>query len=43
LIFDPRRKKAYWADSNGIHEAVTGFLQATGVDIKIDLGKLWPA
>jgi Uma2 family endonuclease len=40
-IFDPRRKKAYWADSSGVHEANTGILEAAGAPIRIDLHILW--
>ncbi|MBV8810847.1 MAG: Uma2 family endonuclease [Acidobacteriaceae bacterium] len=40
-IFDPRRRKAYWADSTGVHEATTGTLEATGAPIRLDLHALW--
>ena len=40
-IFDPRRKKAYRADDRGVHEAVDGVLEASGVPICIDLSLLW--
>jgi Uma2 family endonuclease len=41
-IVDPRRKKAYWADSAGVHEATTGILEAAGAPIRVDLHALWP-
>lgn len=41
-IIDPRRKKAFWADSTGIHEAAEGVLRATGAALSIDLSTLWP-
>jgi Uma2 family endonuclease len=41
-ILDPRRKKAFWADTSGIHEAVDGILHANGAPIHMDLATLWP-
>lgn len=41
-IVDPRRKKAYWADSAGVHEATTGILEAAAAPIHVDLHALWP-
>ena len=42
-IVDPRRKKAYWVDSAGVHEAATGILEAIGAPIRVDLHALWPS
>ena len=42
-IVDPRRKKAYWADSTGVHEATAGILEAIGTPIRVDLHGLWPS
>lgn len=41
-IIDPRRKKAFWADATGVHEAASGTLDAAGVAVRIDLRLLWP-
>jgi Uma2 family endonuclease len=41
-IFDPRRQKAYWADSAGVHEAVKGVLEATGAPLAVRLSAIWP-
>ena len=41
-ILDPRRKKAYWADADGVHEALSGALDAIGLAVRIDLPLLWP-
>jgi Uma2 family endonuclease len=40
-IFDPRRKKAYWADRAGVHEAGSGVLEAAGAAIAVDVNALW--
>jgi len=40
-IFDPRRRKAYWADSNGVHEETRGVMEAAASPIRIDLTSLW--
>jgi Uma2 family endonuclease len=40
-IFDPRRKKAYWADPSGVHEAVSGFLETSGAPIVVEMKALW--
>ena len=40
-IFDPRRKKAYWADSAGVHEAKSGILVAQSSPVSIELQALW--
>ncbi len=40
-IFDPRRRKAYWADQNGVHEALGDVLMAVGAPVRIDLALLW--
>jgi Uma2 family endonuclease len=40
-IFDPRRKKAYWADTTGVHEATDGVLEMRGAPIRVDLSLLW--
>ncbi len=41
-IVDPWRRKAFWADSGGIHEAADGVLHAVGQPVSIDLAGLWP-
>jgi Uma2 family endonuclease len=41
-ILDPRRRKAFWADANGIHEAPDAVLHAIGEPVSIDLAGLWP-
>jgi Uma2 family endonuclease len=40
-ILDPRRKKAYWADGNGVHEAGE-MLAASGTPMRVSLKLLWP-
>jgi Uma2 family endonuclease len=40
-IFDPRRKKAYWADPSGVHEAVSGLLETSGAPIVVDTKAFW--
>jgi Uma2 family endonuclease len=40
-IFDPRRRKAYWADGRGVHEAAGDILMAEGEPVRIDLAQLW--
>jgi Uma2 family endonuclease len=40
-IFDPRRRKAYWADQSGVHQAQGDVLAATGAPVRIDLPQLW--
>lgn len=40
-IFDPRRRKAYRADQNGVHEAAGDVLLALGEPVRIDLALLW--
>ena len=40
-IFDPRRRKAYWADSAGVHEAIGAELECQGAPIRIELRQLW--
>jgi Uma2 family endonuclease len=40
-IFDPRRRKAYWADQSGVHQARGDVLTATGAPVRIDLADLW--
>jgi Uma2 family endonuclease len=40
-ILDPRRKKAYWADPSGTHEAVSGLLETSGAPIVVDLKAIW--
>jgi len=42
-VFDPRRKKAFWADRDGVHELVGESLEATGVPVRIDLRLIWGA
>jgi Uma2 family endonuclease len=42
-IFDPRRKKAFWADESGVHQAAHGVLAAQGIAVRIDSNLLWPA
>ena len=39
-IIDPRRKKAFWADSAGIHEAADSILRAES--IQMNLSTMWP-
>ena len=41
-IVDPRRKKAFWVDKAGIHEAPGAILEAIGAPIRLDLASLWP-
>jgi Uma2 family endonuclease len=41
-IIDPRRKKSFWADNSGIHEAANGVLRASGAPIEMDLATMWP-
>jgi Uma2 family endonuclease len=40
-IFDPRRRKAYWADHSGVHEETRGTIEAIGAPIRVDLTFLW--
>ena len=40
-ILDPSRKRAYWADRDGMHEAAKT-LEAVGSPIRIALKNLWP-
>jgi hypothetical protein len=40
-IFDPRRKKAYRADSAGVHDAADGVLETAGAPIAVHLSALW--
>jgi hypothetical protein len=40
-ILDPRRKKAYWADDHGVHEAGE-VLVGNGTPVRISLKSLWP-
>lgn len=41
-IFDPRRKKAYWADLNGVHEASEA-LEASGTLMRVEIKRIWPS
>ena len=41
-IVDPRRKKCYWADASGIHEANDGIIKTRPEIIRLDLNELWP-
>jgi Uma2 family endonuclease len=40
-IFDPRRQKAFWADAEGVHEAVNGIFETARVPVSVDLASLW--
>lgn len=42
-IIDPRRKRAFWADSMGIHEARDGVLRDFGAAVSMDLAAMWQA
>jgi Uma2 family endonuclease len=39
-IVDPSRKKAFWADADGIHPAAEGILLAPPV--QMNLAAMWP-
>ena len=42
-IVDPRRKKAFWVDALGIHEAAGSVLRATGESVEMNLTGMWPS
>ena len=42
-IVDLRRKRAFWVDKAGIHEASRAILEAIGAPIRMDLPLLWSA
>ena len=41
-IIDPRRRKGFWADSTGIHEAADGVLRTRDESVEMDLAAMWP-
>jgi len=40
-LFDPRRKKAYWADVAGVHVPTGEALTIAAPPISLDLATLW--
>jgi len=41
-IADPEKKKAYWADAAGIHEAPDAVLETRNLPVRVDFKELWP-
>jgi len=41
-IVDPQKKKVYWVDADGTHEAQSGVLEARNPSVSVDFQELWP-
>ena len=40
-LIDPRRRKAFWTDANGMHKFTNAILTAPGTQIEIELSAVW--